>query len=666
MSHESNSSCVTCQARKKKCDGTNSLGGCRRCVQAGITCEGYLPVSSRISKSKRNARKNVKEVHTNLANKSHAKHINHSKIAGIVASSTCPLVLNIPSALVENDNRRDSDLCSRGFPAGPWEHTHMPSDVLQFPISPTDHLCLPAGQVPTPNNASAANKSLDPQDRSTPAVQIPAFSSSQFTTPNSQFPTPPSQGSTPLPFAGQDPISPSRANPAHSRYFPAKDAPGLLFTPSSWGPGLRAGYSSGLKAPAGPSSNQPSYDPRDDQDDDPEKLRESLYDVLVLDRQVESNTVSFVLQSFVSWMSRFLFEPTRVITLVRKAIIRGRTFGPENHHEMLRVANIVFTVAKSTDYDFDPFMDLYNHHLKDITSVRARVNLTREMAVATMESWHEFISIMWKICSFASVLKTMGLYASIFRRACPESDQELVNLPNALTTTEINLKLFATLDILISVIANRPMFFRYDLEFSSSQQEKLLCSEDSPGLRWLYGVPDRLVVTLARMNTLYEDFGGCVDQGTVLELEKEISACVFTVSPVALDPVLMLGRIVVQECWRLVAFVYLYMGLCGANSADERVVKAQKTFMNILGGVKPCRNPDSFLIVPMMVVGVATTSHTDQTILLSRIWGVAECNKQGTVGNDIFRIINDIWTRTRNRPAVWSDLRFACLKVTGM
>ncbi|KAJ1311918.1 hypothetical protein OPQ81_010378 [Rhizoctonia solani] len=211
------------------------------------------------------------------------------------------------------------------------------------------------------------------------------------------------------------------------------------------------------------------------------------------------------------------------------------------------------------------------------------------------------------------------------------------------------------------------MFFRYDLSVPSQQDEELLNADDGPGLRWLIGLPDKLLLVLARMNTLLENPGSHADRRVVRELEEDLGAFKPCISCVpGDDPVLVVGRLAVQESWRLAGYVYLYMGVCGGDSSDDRVVKVQKQFMQFLETLKPRRNPDSFLIFPMLALGIATSSFTDRSILSARLWGVSECTKPGTTANDVVRILNDIWARTAKRPAVWSDLRLACLRVVGM
>ncbi|KAG8703723.1 hypothetical protein FRC11_010484, partial [Ceratobasidium sp. 423] len=483
-----------------------------------------------------------------------------------------------------------------------------------------------------------------------------------------QMLTPPIERNTPLPRIG-GPMTLGQASSFDS-IFNLADEPAVIHwapkTPDS-GLDMRRGPSPRFQPQAEPVRDWQVHSDDDESDsEDPETLEAELLSGLVLDRQ-SSDTSSQTVLAVTSWMSRFLFEPSRVIPLFREVIVRGHSYGHEAHQRMILIANAVLNVSESTDYDLTPFTTLYNESVKGVVEARARGDLSREMAISAMESCHEIISIMCKVCSLASILNTMELYAPVFRRACPELGTELVNLPRILTSFDVHLKLYATMDVLLSAVTHRPMFFRYSLEFPSQLVEDLLNSDDGPGLRWLAGVPDRLIVTLARMNTYLEDYGNKLDPARVEALEKEIASCSTSFpSSNGSDPALTLGRIVVQEGWRLVALIYLYMGLCGGDSSDPRVVNAQKKFMRLLGGVRPRRNPDTFLVVPLMILGVATPSLEDQLIILARLGGISECKKPETLGNDMIRMLTDIWARTAQRPIVWADVRLACSRVTRM
>ncbi|CAE6468304.1 unnamed protein product [Rhizoctonia solani] len=513
--------------------------------------------------------------------------------------------------------------------------------------------------------------------------QLATPTAGQSSTPIDQLFTPPAEGSVGTRISRArpgGPMTPGQASLFDS-IFSLADDPVLPYTPKSpalsfirepdtgreQDVGTGGEQSSGPYSEVEPTTDLPAHLDKDINTDDPENLLTGVLHELALDREVESNIVPFLAHAFTSWMNRFIFEPTRSISLARATIIRGHSLGEEARQRMILVANTVLAISKSTDYKLKFFTILYQQLVKGVLEARACSDLTREAAMKAMESCHELISITSKVGSLANVLNLMDLYAPVFRRACPEPSG-LVNLPRRLTAVEVNLKYFVSYDVLQSMITHRPMFFRYNLDILSPQDEELLGADDRPGLRWSIGVPDRLVIALAKINTLLEDYGNFVDQEVAQELRREIGrACkpVISSGPEE-DPSLMVGRLMVQESWRLVAYVYLYMGLCGADSKDARVVKVQKQFMRLLDGVKPRRNPDVFLLIPMVILGIATSSPADQSALLARLWGVSECSKTGTLGNDVSRMLNDIWERTTERPAVWSDLRIAGLRVIGM
>ena len=66
------------------------------------------------------------------------------------------------------------------------------------------------------------------------------------------------------------------------------------------------------------------------------------------------------------------------------------------------------------------------------------------------------------------------------------------------------------------------------------------------------------MVILARMNTLLEDYGSCLDPTVATGLEEEIRSK-RTIVAEGVDPSLSMGRIVVQESWRLAVPVYPFM-----------------------------------------------------------------------------------------------------------
>ena len=102
------------------------------------------------------------------------------------------------------------------------------------------------------------------------------------------------------------------------------------------------------------------------------------------------------------------------------------------------------------------------------------------------------------------------------------------------------------------------MFFRYTVDFTPEVPESLFFLVDAPGYRWACGIPDRLLMTLAEMNGLLEDFGPHVPTQVVSELEAEIKRMKPIVESSA-EPHLFVRRTAVQQSWFLAALIYLYM-----------------------------------------------------------------------------------------------------------
>ncbi|KAG8697938.1 hypothetical protein FRC11_014732, partial [Ceratobasidium sp. 423] len=257
--------------------------------------------------------------------------------------------------------------------------------------------------------------------------------------------------------------------------------------------------------------------------------------------------------------------PLRVVHLARDYTFQNYAQGEDSRWKMDLLSQNVYAITKSTDYDLgntSSFFTVQAYMLRVLTEARSHFEtsqeLDRQYALGAMLNTYELISSLCQVSSLSSVLSIMQLAAPVFRRACPDSLQGLINLPTLLATINLSLQYYSTLDVLLGVLTGRPMFFRYDVNFTPETPESLFLLENGPGLRWLYGVPDRLLLTFAKMNALFEDFGPRVRREFVDELEVEIKS----LQPIVIssaEPNLFVKRLVVQQCWFLAALLYLYM-----------------------------------------------------------------------------------------------------------
>jgi hypothetical protein len=148
--------------------------------------------------------------------------------------------------------------------------------------------------------------------------------------------------------------------------------------------------------------------------------------------------------------------------------------------------------------------------------------------------------------------------ASVFRFACPEPEDQLVHLPTVLMHPNANMRHYPVMDVYFSILTGLPTNLKYDTSLRTPVDASVLYIDNHLGLSWLYGQPDQLTLILARINSLYQDFGSAIDQNVIQEIEQGIRDFKASTgsSP---DPSLLVMRLVVQECWRQVAYIYLYM-----------------------------------------------------------------------------------------------------------
>ncbi|ELU42013.1 hypothetical protein AG1IA_03952 [Rhizoctonia solani AG-1 IA] len=309
--------------------------------------------------------------------------------------------------------------------------------------------------------------------------------------------------------------------------------------------------------------------------------------MISLDRNVESNTLPFILNASscvdAFWATQMMFDPLRVIQIGRTYVFRQYEASESARWKLKLVSDFTWAAGSSTIYDLDdlPSFTVFQTHM-----------------------------------------------CQQFLAATTNYSRGTLDQPTA-----ADIFIFGHELITSNVIMNRPMFFRYDVAFTQDVPESKMHIQDYLGMQWFYGVPDRLVITLARMNALREDCGDCVDTATIRELELEIAGF-RPVLGLSEEPSLLVSRLVVQECWRQAAYIYLYMvGVVATSKAGEE---------------------------PRCVFD--SSNHHDA--IHQRMMNQPECSRRPTSGNDIIKILNEIWSRPKRLgPVVWHDLRLACLRV---
>ncbi|CUA76463.1 Ferric reductase transmembrane component 4 [Rhizoctonia solani] len=420
-----------------------------------------------------------------------------------------------------------------------------------------------------------------------------------------------------------------------------------------------------------------------DESDDLEDVQSAVIGFLALDQTVESNGLPFVLQGCATWLSYSTYEPLSVVQSARNDILRTYVMGEQPRQILHLLTNTVNELTRSAEYDpaeSTCFLALEAIFQQILAEAGAHIESTRGLnqqqaneamlfvnqASARLTVYpidlspSKWIFTKCRVESLTNILAFLQLAAPIFRRACPDPLDGFINLPTLFTTTNPVLYYYIMMDVLLAMLTVRPMFFRYTVRFTPEAHESLFSGVEGRSLRCTCGIPDRLVMMFAYMNGLFEDFGSYIPKHMTDELEQDIKRMKPIVG-VSTEPFLMIGRMVVQQAWFQAALIYLYMGLCGYDSTDARVVTARSRFIKLLASTKPQRTIDSFMVFPLVILGVATESQEERNMVRQRMLGVPECARPGRMGNDFVRMLENIWSK--RCPVVWSDLRGACWEV---
>ncbi|ELU37555.1 fungal zn(2)-Cys(6) binuclear cluster domain-containing protein [Rhizoctonia solani AG-1 IA] len=424
----------------------------------------------------------------------------------------------------------------------------------------------------------------------------------------------------------------------------------------------------------------------DREEHDLEGIERNLCIVPTLSRNAESNTLAFVLtgDKDARWFASTVYDPLRIASQAKQDIIRQVTSSQPTRTRVILVANAFRMLGSTVDLNArgaSLLTVLRTEVHQDLSLFKSRSPSTqreRDMSAALqmLENILEVVSVHFYTSSLPIVLELLQAVAPVFRRACPEPPEQLVNLPRMLIEPGLYRRYFAVMDVGLSVVTNRPQLFRYDVSYTAEVRERMIKQDYTAdfGLEWLYGIPDRFILLFAWINGLREDYyEGEVDSDIVSRVEEQIKnervgQNLHTATDS--DPVFRIRRLVVQECW---PSFQLSQALCGASAADPRVDKAFSIFMRLIRETKPARNPDEggprlVCLTRLVQCGVAARNEKDRETFKQRILAVRECSVPGIVGNGGVHVLQDIWARTdlEGRPAIWADFSISYKRVVGI
>ncbi|CAE6447162.1 unnamed protein product [Rhizoctonia solani] len=625
VTNRSTTGCYTCKRRKKKCDERQPT--CLRCEKAGKECEGYAPLENPDSRGLMRR--------TRLAPSHGAERASSSPRAlQSKPDSSLPNVTSIPPAPHNISHEHPQYTC-----LDPRTNTGDTDRMIALTYADQRRISLQDSPSPTSSSSS------DPAQYYPPANPPPRVH-------------PYHQSSAVLSRQG--------INRSQSVY---RSTPLGSYRPESVQT-MKAGVIYGPIWPPSPttSSDEDGEPTLGEEDPESAKIIQVMCSTPVLDANSPSNALPFVLQCYARWVNFVVFDPLWVVGAMKDSVVKQFSNSEAARSRIILVANILGVLGKSTgdgprtksivETLTTEAHGVINRFQSKVPSPDREVDMSN--ASKALDLMMEMILIKRFASPLATVLTLMQVAAPVFRRACPEPPERLVNLPNVLLSGNVNLQNFVVIDILLSVTMARPMLFKYDTTYTPDTFHRLMSGEC--GFEWLYGIPDQFIVLFAWINSLAEDYGPNVDPQYIARIEDQIrDAKTKSSGTPSSDPIRTIRRIAVQECWRQTMYAYLYLVLCGARADDPRVMKAIRSFVRLVDGVEPGRNPDFFLFIPIITIGAFVQKGQDRELIHRRLLGLRECSIAGVAGNVCLRALIHIWKQSDvgQRAPGWGDLTAA-------
>ncbi|KDN38486.1 hypothetical protein RSAG8_09471, partial [Rhizoctonia solani AG-8 WAC10335] len=185
-------------------------------------------------------------------------------------------------------------------------------------------------------------------------------------------------------------------------------------------------------------------------------------------------------------------------------------------------------------------------------------------------------------------------------------------------------------------------------------------------LEWVYGCPLPFVVLLAKINATRSTSTSpnpCDRQQAEVHLKQWSSKSTYVDN----DSRIAVERFAIQESWRQSMYIYLYMGMCVADSADSRVEASVRQVVRLSSTIEDTSPLGLHLFIPCLIAGAAARAERHRAALRTRIHASREAKSWILRGADFVPVLDHLWhgVASQGRPVKWEDyVRSRCATFT--
>ncbi|KAL5639752.1 hypothetical protein ACGC1H_006359 [Rhizoctonia solani] len=225
----------------------------------------------------------------------------------------------------------------------------------------------------------------------------------------------------------------------------------------------------------------------------------------------------------------------------------------------------------------------------------------------------------------------------------------VVSFPRDFGALQHELKRFIFYDTTAALVLGVPPLVEYGYDGK--------CDRISHGFEWVHGVPIPLLETIAQVNS-WRAGSRVAPLNDWRNLERRVLAW----EP---QPVIVEGddsatggvaRLAVQEGWRHVALIYIYMGTCGVSSHDSRVQTSIRQIIQ-LGETVANLSISLHMFTHYVVAGLGARYEKHRLIIREKLLSFKNKRVWLFRGPEFSRVLGHLWhgVGAGGAPVVWDD-----------
>ncbi|KAJ1305621.1 hypothetical protein OPQ81_000618 [Rhizoctonia solani] len=225
----------------------------------------------------------------------------------------------------------------------------------------------------------------------------------------------------------------------------------------------------------------------------------------------------------------------------------------------------------------------------------------------------------------------------------------VVSLPHTLAATRPEIKQFVMYDIVASFLLGTPPLVEYGYDGE--------CDSRSHGLEWVHGVPVALVQVISQVNS-WRAGSRAAPLGDWRELERRVLDWKpqFVMSNDKDSAISNDARRAVQESWRHVALIYIYMGICGVSSHDSRVQESVHRIVQL--GETVAHLPISVqMFAHCVIAGLALRLEKHRLLVYEKLHTFKDMRVWFFRGPQFSQVLYHLWhgVGAGGAPVTWDD-----------